>query len=293
MRTQQQMMELILGIARTDPRIRAVWMNGSRTNPHVPRDIFQDYDIVYAVTDVQGYVDDRNWIDVFGERIVMQRPDESVLFDEKPSPLRYAYLMQFADGNRIDLTLLDLSIARREVLSDKLTVVLLDKDSLLPPVPPPSDEDYRVKKPDAAHFSDCCNEFWWVMPYAAKGLWRREILFAKEHMEQNIRPMLLMMLGWEVGVLTGFTVSVGKCGKYLDKYLPKERWEGLLRTYSAADYPSVWDALLEMGELFHVSACKVAQECGFSYPYEDDCRVMAHLRHVRQLPSTATEIYPS
>ena len=42
MRTEQEMYDLIVGTAKADERIRAVYMNGSRTNPNVPRDIFQD-----------------------------------------------------------------------------------------------------------------------------------------------------------------------------------------------------------------------------------------------------------
>ncbi len=51
MRTEREMYDLILGTAQADERIRAVYMNGSRTNANAPRDIFQDYDIVYAVTE--------------------------------------------------------------------------------------------------------------------------------------------------------------------------------------------------------------------------------------------------
>lgn len=46
MRTEAEMYRLILEKARADERIRAVYMNGSRTNPNVPKDIFQDYDVV-------------------------------------------------------------------------------------------------------------------------------------------------------------------------------------------------------------------------------------------------------
>lgn len=51
MRTESQMMEIILNAARQDDRIRAVYMNGSRTNKNAPKDLFQDYDIVYVVTE--------------------------------------------------------------------------------------------------------------------------------------------------------------------------------------------------------------------------------------------------
>jgi aminoglycoside 6-adenylyltransferase len=51
MRSEQAMLELVLKVARDDERIRAVLLNGSRANPNAPRDIFQDFDIVYLVTD--------------------------------------------------------------------------------------------------------------------------------------------------------------------------------------------------------------------------------------------------
>lgn len=42
------MYELILGTAQSDERVRAVYMNGSRRNPNIPKDMFQDDDMVYA-----------------------------------------------------------------------------------------------------------------------------------------------------------------------------------------------------------------------------------------------------
>ena len=77
MRTEQEMYELIINTAKQDDRIRAVYMNGSRTNPNVPKDIFQDYDVVYVVTDTKPYIQDRTWIDRFGDRLFMQYPDEN------------------------------------------------------------------------------------------------------------------------------------------------------------------------------------------------------------------------
>lgn len=72
MRTEQEMFDLILHTAREDARIRAVYMNGSRTNKNVPKDIFQDYDIVYVVTETKPFIEDKSWIDRFGERLFMQ-----------------------------------------------------------------------------------------------------------------------------------------------------------------------------------------------------------------------------
>lgn len=56
MRTEEEMYSMLLQIAEEDDRIRVVYMNGSRTNQNVPKDIFQDYDVVYVVTDENYYV---------------------------------------------------------------------------------------------------------------------------------------------------------------------------------------------------------------------------------------------
>lgn len=65
MRTENEMYHLILEVAKKDVRIKAVYMNGSRTNKNVPKDMFQDYDIVYVVEDIQSFIEDKDWIRVF------------------------------------------------------------------------------------------------------------------------------------------------------------------------------------------------------------------------------------
>ena len=76
MRTEKEMFDLILQIAKEDEGILGVYMNGSRTNVNVPKDIFQDYDVVYVVKDTKSYIENKSWIDNFGERLYMQYPDE-------------------------------------------------------------------------------------------------------------------------------------------------------------------------------------------------------------------------
>jgi len=277
------MLELILSAASRDERVRAVAMNGSRTNANAPKDLFQDYDIVYLVTEVEPYLREPDWIDAFGERIVMQRPDDNDALFTSERRSRYAYLMLFADGNRIDLTLVPWTERDAYLAEDKLTVVLMDKDGSLPAIPPPTDEDYRVRRPGAEHFRGCCNEFWWVSTYVAKGLWRRELLYALEHLG-IVRAMLLKMLAWRVGLDTGFAVSVGKSYKYLEKYVPEDVWGRLLRSFPGGAYESAWTALFEMGELFRETARDVAARSSFFYDEEEDRRVTEYLRRVEALP---------
>jgi len=76
MRSEKEMMDLILGVAERDERVRGVYMNGSRTNSNSRKDIFQDYDIVYVVTETASFIEAEGWIDVFGRRLYMQMPEK-------------------------------------------------------------------------------------------------------------------------------------------------------------------------------------------------------------------------
>ena len=289
MRSEQEMLDLILSTAQQDERIRAVIMNGSRLNPNAPRDPFQDFDIVYLVTEMAPFKRNTEWIKRFGEMMILQMPED--MQDPPPSDDGgFAYLMQFTDGNRIDLGIYPLE-KLHEHLDDSQSLLLLDKDGIIPPFPPASDNDYLPEPPTAKTFADCCNEFWWVSPYVAKGLWRQELTYAKSILDQVVREQLIKMLTWHIGVKTHFSKSPGKLGKYFQQYLEPELWEMLLKTYADASYEPTWEALFTMGDLFRMTALGVAEHFGFDYPHGDDERVSAHLKHVRLLPRDVKEMY--
>ncbi|AFH64809.1 aminoglycoside 6-adenylyltransferase [Paenibacillus caseinilyticus] len=291
MRSEREMMDTILSFANEEEGIRAVIMNGSRVNPKAGRDPFQDYDIVFFVRQVGPFVRDRSWVRRFGGMMIMQTPDEMETEpDASGEYSRFAFLMQFADGNRIDLTLIPYE--RRDKLpGDSLSVLLLDKDGTLEPYPPPSDRDYLTQPPAPQSFAACCNEFWWVSTYVAKGLWRRELPYAKTMMEGPVRSMLVRMLEWHVGIHSGFTAATGKAGKHLEKHLAPKLWEAYVGTYADGDYDRIWEAMFVMGGLFRETAQDVASHFGYAYPEEDDRRVTAHLHYVRALPEDAEELY--
>ncbi len=289
MRTEQEMLDLIIAAARQDERIRAVIMNGSRANPNAPRDLFQDFDVVYIVTDVAPFRNNYEWIKRFGELMILQEPDD---MQDPPPGINegFAYLMQFTDGNRIDLGIYPLA-KLHDLEKDSLSLLLLDKDGIIKPFPLADETGYLPKAPTARAFFDCCNEFWWVCPYVAKGLWRQEIIYAKYMLDQVVREQLMKMLTWHIGMRTQFSINPGKYGKYFRKYLQPELWDLLQKTYSGAGYDITWDALLTMCTLFRKVAGPLAEHFGFDYPHEDDKRVSAHLVHVRNLPRDAKEIY--
>lgn len=56
MRSEKEMMDLVLSLAEQDERIRIVTLEGSRANINIPKDEFQDYDITYFVSDIEPLV---------------------------------------------------------------------------------------------------------------------------------------------------------------------------------------------------------------------------------------------
>ncbi|MEY9978231.1 aminoglycoside 6-adenylyltransferase [Lysinibacillus sp. RC79] len=281
MRTEKEIMELILKVAEKDERVRAVAMNGSRTNSNVPKDTFRDYDIVYLVSDLQSFLINPYWVNVFGKRIIMQTPEDMAMFPPELGG-RFTYLMLFEDGNRIDLMLIPIEEKDIYCSEDGLTVILLDKDGSMPKLSEPTDKDYWVKNPSAEFFADCCNEFWWVSTYVAKGLWRQEILYAYDHLN-SAREMLLTMLEWKVGIETNFSLSVGKNSKYLKSYLDNDIWERLMKTYPNGDYEQVWNSLFETINLFEQVAIEVANILEYQYPSEDSNKVKQYLTKTQYL----------
>ncbi|WP_159888596.1 aminoglycoside 6-adenylyltransferase [Paenibacillus puerhi] len=293
MRSDKEMFELILGVAKKDERIRAVYMNGSRTNYNVLKDIYQDYDIVYVVTETATFLKDEKWINIFGDLIMVQEPDKldqgiGIKMDFDRS---YGYLMLFRDGNRIDLRLQTKEAMIAEYGIDRLTVPLLDKDDWLPRISAPTDIDYRVKSPTEGDFISCTNNFWWCLQNVAKGIKRDELPYLKIMFEQTTRVSLDKMVSWWIGTKHNFQISIGKFGKYYKKYLPEPYWEMYKGTYSDSNYNNVWDSIFTTCELFRVLAKDVAEKFLYIYPTDDDKNMTEYLMHVRELPVDAKKIY--
>ncbi|BFH15472.1 aminoglycoside 6-adenylyltransferase [Paenibacillus melissococcoides] len=270
MRSEQEMMNLLVDFARKDQRIRLVTLEGSRTNRNIPPDTFQDYDISYFVTDMESFKENDQWLDLFGKRLMMQKPEDMELF---PSELGnwFSYIILFEDGNKLDLTLIPMNEVEDYFdKSDGLVGVLLDKDARIQNEVIADDRQYWIKRPTAREFDDCCNEFWMVATYVVKGLARKELLFAIDHLNEIARPNLLRMMAWQIGSEHGYNFSVGKNYKFIDRYLPQEDWKRLLSTYSQNRYEEMWQSLFTCYELFRTYAKTVAASLGYNYPDYDE-----------------------
>lgn len=256
MRTETEMLDVILQTAET-LNVDAVAMSGSRTNPKAPKDEFQDYDVVYIVDDLDNLTNDLSWLDQFGKRII----EQVIAIDH-----RRLYLMLFEDGNRIDLTLCPKEHIQEWVDSEAGFTILEDPENLFEPYFP-NPERFWITPATETDFEKACNEFWWVSAYVVKGICRKKVIYATDHLYGICQQELLKVLAWQVASDRG-KIDIGKNYKYLFNYLPnaKEKEFSSLVDFSSLD--KITQSLFATMELFHREAQSLAQKMGFDYDKE-------------------------
>lgn len=256
MRTEPEILDLIFQTAKV-LQVEAVAMSGSRTNPKAPKDEFQDYDVIYVVDDLDNLTSDLSWLDQFGTRIIEQH---NVLGN------RRLYLMLFEDGNRIDLTLCPTEYIQEWVDSEADYTVLQDKKGLFVPYFP-SPQRYWTSLASETDFEKACNEFWWVSAYVVKGICRKQLLYATDHLYGICQQELLKVLAWQVASDRG-TVDIGKNYKYLFQYLPTEKEKEFSNLLDFSSIEKTTQSLFATMQLFHREAQAFSLKTGFPYDKE-------------------------
>ncbi len=256
MRTEAEMLDVILKTAET-LQVEAVAMSGSRTNQKTSKDEFQDYDVVYVVENLDELITDLSWLDRFGKRIIEQ---------EVTLGHRRLYLMLFEDGNRIDLTLCPKDRIQEWVDSEAGFTVLEDPNGLFEPYSP-SPQRFWTNPASAIDFENACNEFWWVSAYVVKGICRKQVIYATDHLYGICQQEFLKILAWQVASARG-KVDIGKNYKYLFQYLPAEKEKEFSNLLDFSSIEKLSQSLLATMQLFHREAQRLAQKLGFDYDKE-------------------------
>ena len=252
-RSEAQMLRLILQVAE-NIQVEAVAMSGSRTNPKAPKDEFKDYDVVYVVDDLDTLTSNLAWLDQFDARIIEQH---NILGN------RRLYLMLFEDGNRIDLTLCPKVHIKEWVESEADFTVLEDPKGLFVPYSP-SPQRYWTSPASQIDFEKACNEFWWVSAYVVKGIHRKQVIYATDHLYGICQQELLKVLAWQVASDNG-TVDIGKNYKYLFQYLPTEKEKEFSALLDFSSVEKITQSLFSTMNLFHREAQILAQKMRFYY----------------------------
>ena len=256
MRTETEMLDVILKTAET-LQVAAVAMSGSRTDTKASKDNFQYYDVVYVVENMDELITDLSWLDQFGKRIIEQH----VLLDH-----RRLYLMLFEDGNRIDLTLCPKEYIQEWVDSEAGFTVLEDEKGLFESYSP-SPERFWIHPTTETDFKNSCNEFWWVSAYVVKGICRKQLLYATDHLYGICQQELLKVLAWQVASDRG-AVDIGKNYKYIFNYLPAQKENEFSSLLDFSNSDKITQSLFATMKLFHQEAQTLAQKMGFDYDKE-------------------------
>ena len=175
MRSEHEMMELIIRTAQADDRILAAYLKGSRTNPNVPKDSYRDFDVMYVVTETCSFIKDTHWMNNFGKVVLMQEQDTAFGYGERFGLQQnynesYSWLLLLEDGNRIDIGVELLSVMESGRNRNKLFLPLLDKTGCLPQLPPPTDQEFHIKSLLKNNFWDAAMNFTGVCVMWQKGL---------------------------------------------------------------------------------------------------------------------------
>ena len=266
MRTDQEILGLILETAKK-LQVDAVALSGSRTNPKVQTDEFQDYDLVYVVDDIDNLTSDLSWLDQFGKRIIEQ---------EVTLGHRRLYLMLFEDGNRIDLTICPKEHINEWVASEADYTVLVDEKGLFESYSP-SPERHWIHPASNSDFEKSCNEFWWVSAYVVKGICRKQIIYATDHLYGICQQELLKILAWQVASDRG-TVDIGKNYKYLFNYLPAEKDKEFSALLDFSSLDKITQSLFATMQLFHQETQSLAQKMDFKYEKEVADKMMRYAK---------------
>lgn len=282
----EKIIQRLIGWLRMKSAVRAAILSSSRTIERAPVDQLSDYDVILVVSDMAHFLESNSWLSEFGE-VLVRFNDESEEFGIK----RFARLVIYRDGTKIDFSLWPLEMLERVVLEPQLPdyldagyQVLFDRTGLAAYLKPPTHRAFILHKPTEAEFHNLVNEFWWETTYVAKYLWREDLFAARYSFDSVIRLQLLVkMLQWYVEIGYGWTLPLGPHGRHLKKYLPSDIWFGVETTFAGPRIEENWDALFSTTELFRRVALDVADNLEYRYLHDLDEDVTDYLAKIRSM----------
>lgn len=274
--------------------IRAMLLYSSRANPNAPVDVFSDYDVLLAVTDVHSFHQDDRWLEDFGKVLVVFRNPIGLEHGFES----FGFITHYQDGTKIDYAFFPVEFFRWAVQQPKLPDdldngygVLLDKDHLTDGLKPPTYTAYLPVPPTEQEYWAIIEEFFNDSAYVAKHLWRDDLFPAKYCLDYIMKfQCLRRMLEWQMEIDHNWSVKPGSYGKGLKKRSMPDLWLELESTYVGAGIAENWEALFRTVALFRKVAVEVGSHLGLEYLYDLDRRVLEYLHKVKNLDKQATDL---
>jgi aminoglycoside 6-adenylyltransferase len=268
---------MIIRWAAVHEAVRSVLLTSTRAIPNAVVDALSDYDVILVVDDIHPFVDDRTWLNDFGEVLVAYwdpvHPDPVFGIDH------CANVTLYRAGLKIDFTLWPIILLQQIVAAPTLPAeldagyrILLDKDHLTDAMLPPTGKAYVPAPPSLSEYQLLINDFLSDAPYVAKCLWRGELLPAKWGLDYDIKHIYLrQILEWRAELDHAWSVPVGNLGKGLKKLLPSDIWTALEHTWVGSDIADNWDALIRTMQLFRKVSIQGVIILGTRIPFSCMC----------------------
>ncbi|NLE83228.1 MAG: aminoglycoside 6-adenylyltransferase [Chloroflexi bacterium] len=120
----------------------------------------------------------------------------------------------------------------------------------MPVLPPPTNENFWLKRPTDNIFDDCCNEFWWISSYVAKGLARGQLPYANTNLDL-LRTEVMRKLSWQTRLDCGFTINLGQDYKHLQDFVSEEDRTQLMLAWRMDCLEEFRNSFFNICELFN------------------------------------------
>ncbi|HMD81394.1 MAG TPA: aminoglycoside 6-adenylyltransferase, partial [Anaerolineales bacterium] len=219
--------KLIHWAEQRDP-IRAMLLTSTRAVPNSPVDLLSDYDVILVVDDIRPFVEDRSWLDDFGEVLVTYW--DPIHLDPDHRIEKVANVIQYEDGLKIDFTLWPVALLQNIIQAPALQAeldagyrILMDKDHLTNELQLPTYKAYIPTPPTNDLYQKTIQDFFSDAPYVAKCLLRGELFPTKWALDYDMKHVFLrVMLEWRMELDHDWSVPTGALGKGLKKHFPPE-----------------------------------------------------------------------
>lgn len=234
--------------------VRAVLLLGSQARVDEPADEVSDVDVVLFVAEPARYLRDDAWVERFGEPLLtFVEPTAVGGFEERR--------VLFRDGLEVDFALPPAAAAgeippdAREVFARGFLVLYDDGVGLEPPELAAS----AAPPPTQAELDQLANDFWYHLLWAAKKLWRGEVLLAKQVCDGGLKWPLVELARWRAhGADTWHDF------RFFERWAGDDLVEALGQTFASYDAEDVARALRATGDLFARLEDEVASRFGLT-----------------------------
>ena len=124
--------------------------------------------------------------------------------------------------------------------------------------------------------------------YVVKGICRKQLLYATDHLYGICQQEFLKVLAWQVAADKG-TIDIGKNYKYLFNYLPAEKEKEFSNLLDFSSLEKITQSLFATMELFHQEAQSLANKMSFDYDKEVGEKMIQYAKEGLETNETFTK----